>query len=161
MIKVESMAETRKKRLFRAERRGALVYLAEMAVIALVELAAGIGTVVVPRYAAVSPVLVLLSCLSFYFALMASAYFESIRSRGDKPTLVKEVVWAAPKLRLYSLFANAGLIVTATALLWIARAADGEFAIALGILLCLVGLRVVFLARDYHAARVRELEARD
>lgn len=144
-------------RRVRSERRRALIYLGELYLIAGIEFVMGFGALWgTPPLALL---LVFLSVLTIFFGAMAAAYFESVRPRGDRPTRVQEVLWAAPKLRLYTLLANAGLLVGITVIFWIVH--ESEFVVVPAAVLLAVGLRVIFLARDYHRARVRELESRE
>ncbi len=130
-------------------------------VMAAIQLVTGLGLLVMTSQTLLAVFLVLLSCLSLYFGVIASAYFESVRPRGDRPTPAQDAVWASSKLRLCALVADGGLIVGATALLWFALDAQSDLVMWPAAILCFGGFRAIFVARDYHRARVRELEARE
>ncbi len=143
------------------ERLQAFRCLAEVFVIAAFQLATGLGLLVMTSQTLLAVFLVLLSCLSLYFGVIASAYFESVRPRGDRPTRAEEALWASSKLRLCALVVDGGLNLGATALLWSALGTQSDLVVWPAAVLCFGGLRAIFMVRDYHRARARELEGRE
>lgn len=149
------------KKLIRDERSRAFGYFFELVAIAALQLVTGLGLLVATAHTLLSVFFVLLSCLSLYVASVAAAYFESIRPRGDRATRLRDILWASSKLRLCALIVDGGFILGATALLWCALAGRSDLAVLPAAILFVFGLRAIFLARDYHQARARELESRE
>ena len=149
------------RRLIRNERLQAFRCLAEVFGITAIQLVTGLVLLVMTSQTLLAVFLVLLSCLSLYFGVIASAYFESVRPRGDRPTRPEDALWASSKLRLCALVVDGGLIVGATALLWSALDSQSDLVVWPAAILCFGGFRAIFMARDYHRVRARELEARE